>query len=309
MTRGLILSFAALLLLSGTAAAAPVGHVVAFTGEVSHLPGGSEVAAVPVALNTPLSLGDIVRTGEGGKARILLGDDTVLTLAPSTTLQVDETVGGDERVGRVKLLWGKVRAIVSRGFGEERGFEVQTETAVIGVKGTHFIVDSASSNNALGMPGPCTAGILVSGTGIRVSNPDGFTDVGRSWTGSVACSAPSGPLPCGPACQQGFQDAFFLPPGGLLDPTASLPGGPGGTPFTHTAYLSHQGVINQPPGFLVETPDPTTPPPVVPPVVPTIEEWLIRLGLITKGAIERDRGEPVVRNVPNPLTDYQDACP
>jgi hypothetical protein len=317
MTTRIAGTIVALLALAGAAVAAPVGHVVAFTGEVSHLPGGSEAAAVPAALNTPLSLGDIVRTGEDGKARLLLGDDTVLTLAPSTTLRIDKTVfdpDEKEEVSRVSLLWGKVRAIVSRGFGEERGFEVQTETAVIGVKGTHFIVDSGSSHNALGTPGPCTAGILVNGTGIRVSNPDGYTDVDDSWSGSVACSAPSGPLPCPPACQQAFRDYFHIPPDGIMDPILwALVPGPDGKPHIDLTMLRIPwDVIDQdfhwPGDPPVDPPDPPVDPPD-PPVDPPDPEptWWERL-------IERlkktDKGPPPVPRpgIPGP-DDYMDDEP
>jgi len=288
---------AILLLAAAPLAAAPVGHIVAFQGDVKLLPGGSEAATTAAALNSPLSLGDLVRTAADGKARILLADDSVLTLGPSTALRLDETVydpAKPQQVGRVRLLWGKLRTIVRHAFGEDRPFEVETETAVIGVKGTHFIVDTAVSPGALGTPGECTAGILMSGGGIRVSNPEGYGDVDREWLGRTACpqGPPGPPIPCDAACQAGYHEAFDMPANLGGDPLAALGMGPGSHTIVYdVALLGLQGDVitpdhnrpaeqgNPPPGPPPPGPPPPgpppppepPPPPPPPPQDPTIE--------------------------------------
>jgi hypothetical protein len=184
------------LLAAASLQATPVGHIVALEGQVQVLPGGQEAAAVTAILNTAVSMGDVVATGPVSKAKVLFVDDTVLNLGPKTSVRLDEKVydpGEKERVSKVRVLWGTIRAIVHKGLGGGKEFEVETDTAVIGVKGTHFIVDADASPSFDGRDGPCAMGILLSGSGIQVRNPEGAADVNQVHYGSVACSPPSHP--------------------------------------------------------------------------------------------------------------------
>jgi hypothetical protein len=87
-----------------------------------------------------LSLGEIVRTTAEGRAKILFEDGTVLNLGGDTRLKLTRFLydpSGD-RTGLVELLRGAIRTWVTRLRRQQSRFEVQTPTAVAGVRGTDY---------------------------------------------------------------------------------------------------------------------------------------------------------------------------
>lgn len=90
-------------------------------------------------LGTPIQRSDALRTGPGGRLRIVFEDDSVISLAESSELVVDEGVydGGSRVRSVMDLVRGKVRALVSEYGGG--AFELGTPTAVAGVRGTDFV--------------------------------------------------------------------------------------------------------------------------------------------------------------------------
>ena len=115
-----------------------VGWVAALEGdaEVLRAAGGTWT---PLAPADGLALGDQVRTLEGGRMKILLRDDSILTLGERSALVLDEQMVGDAPVSSFSLLVGKVRALASERYGAAgTRFEMTTPTAVAGVRGTEF---------------------------------------------------------------------------------------------------------------------------------------------------------------------------
>lgn len=115
-----------------------VGWVSALdgTGEVLR-PGGEWTALAPA---DGLSQGDQVRTLAASRMKILLRDDSVLTLGESSQLRLDEQVSGKAPQSTFWLLFGTIRAIATERYGAAGAhFEVKTPTAIAGVRGTEFV--------------------------------------------------------------------------------------------------------------------------------------------------------------------------
>ncbi len=132
---GLFLLFAA----SGVWAAA--GVFIRVEGRVDLLRQGRP-PAVPARVQEPVAVGDAVRTGADGRARIRFADDSVLTLAPGS-LVVIETFHYEPQAGVrqavLQVLRGLVHGVVEKIFKVERpDFLLKTHTAVLGVRGTRW---------------------------------------------------------------------------------------------------------------------------------------------------------------------------
>lgn len=138
------------------AAVAAVGHIAVVEGQAD-LGRGGEYSAAGVGME--IELGDELRTADG-RLRVVFQDDSVLNIAENTRLVVDEQVFQPEQ-GRfnsvMRLLGGKVRAAVSRYYQEPgAAYEVETPTAVAGVRGTTFLVtydDSDEVTEVIGIRG------------------------------------------------------------------------------------------------------------------------------------------------------------
>jgi hypothetical protein len=138
--RAALAAVAALLLAPG-AFAEPVGYLAGVEGTVEVGPGGGSWKAG--ATDLELQAGDWLRTGMGSKAKVVLNDDTVLSLGEDTEVAVETLVAGSTvaSVGEpttLRMLRGKMRTRVGKGFGADTKLEVHTPTAVVGVKGTDF---------------------------------------------------------------------------------------------------------------------------------------------------------------------------
>lgn len=123
------------------AAWAEVGKVAALEGEASRKPaGGGADEALKAGSN--IELGDTL-TVKSGNLKFELNDGSVIMLAPNSVLEITQAeFEGQERKGFKGLLkggslWTKVKKAL--GGGE---FEVSTERAVAGVRGTIFRIDA-----------------------------------------------------------------------------------------------------------------------------------------------------------------------
>jgi hypothetical protein len=123
------------------ALAEDAGKVVSLEGTVEI---GRAGAFARADIGSAVRSGDTVRTGNPGRARILFADDSVLNLADGTTLVIDESVFDPNKGSAstlMHLLGGKVRALVSDYYSGGRGtYQIETPTAVSGVRGTEFVM-------------------------------------------------------------------------------------------------------------------------------------------------------------------------
>ncbi|MGA9755004.1 MAG: FecR family protein [Desulfobaccales bacterium] len=124
-----------------TAGAAVVGRFTLVTGQVDLLKGG-KIPGIPAKVQDGVEAGDIIRTKAKAKAQLTMVDDSVITMAPESRLaladyQYDAARG--ERRAVVRLFRGLVRTVVNRIIKtEEPDFIMETQTAVVGVRGTNF---------------------------------------------------------------------------------------------------------------------------------------------------------------------------
>ena len=142
-SRALGGALVALVVLLGSAPSAraqSVGFVAAVSGSVEIQTAGSTSWAA-AALDGPIRMGDSVKTGQDSFAKILLADDTVLSLGEETEVLIDRIVVGDLATRErsiVQQLKGQILISVGEAFGGPTRLEVHTPTAVVGVKGTIF---------------------------------------------------------------------------------------------------------------------------------------------------------------------------
>jgi hypothetical protein len=98
-----------------------------------------------------LKKGDQVVTNKSGKAHLILDDVNDVYLGPSSKLTLDKSITKKESGIFTRFfltIFGKLRAKVKKS---KRGtMEVRTATAVIGVKGTDFIVEYANNLTTVG---------------------------------------------------------------------------------------------------------------------------------------------------------------
>jgi hypothetical protein len=134
------------------AAAAPAAGTVTFlAGEATRAPSaGGE--AEKLAVGGAVRPGDVLETKRRTRLEVRLADRSVLRLGPSSRAVVQAATFGksvEERNVSAKLLVGKVWANVAKAVGGESRFEVQTENAVAGVRGTTFRVDAAKDRSVV----------------------------------------------------------------------------------------------------------------------------------------------------------------
>lgn len=118
-------------------AAAPIGQVVDVIGDVIIIQEGN--APVAPTLKQPVLLGDIIETKKTGGVKILFKDDTVLTIKENSKTLISEFLFDakkNERKAVFNVMYGKIRTVVGRFFGENQPVEIKTPTAVGGIRGT-----------------------------------------------------------------------------------------------------------------------------------------------------------------------------
>jgi hypothetical protein len=126
-----------------------IGSITAIEGEV-YLSHKGDTAAFPAMLGDPIYLYDHIQTEEESRVQLLFKDESLLNLAENTYIQITEHIYSPEKNRRssvFRIMMGKVRAIVGRYFrGAGSRYKVSTPTAIIGVRGTHFVVDATLSD-------------------------------------------------------------------------------------------------------------------------------------------------------------------
>ena len=142
---------AAFLLAAGALAAgpAPAGTVTFLAGEATRAAGAK---AEKLAIGSAIFQGDALETQKRTRLEVKLADGSVLRLGPSSKAAVQAAAFGksvEERKVSAKLLVGKVWANVAKAVGGEQRFEVTTENAVAGVRGTTFRVDAATDRSVV----------------------------------------------------------------------------------------------------------------------------------------------------------------
>ena len=138
-----ILILCALLAGAGCAVAEdvhPIGLVKSASGEAFIVRDGQRVPALP---GCGLMPGDLLATGPGGALGVILRDDTVLSLGPSSQTSIEKflfdpaqkNLGMVLRVTRgiIEYLSGRISKLAP---GSVR---IETPVATLGIRGTHLV--------------------------------------------------------------------------------------------------------------------------------------------------------------------------
>ena len=129
------------LLVSTAALAEDVGTVAALRGSAEI---GRAGTRIPAAIGQTVQLGDELHTAADGQLRVVFRDDSVIDLTENSSLVVDRQVF-DPAAGTfsslMHLVAGRARSFVSQYYRTPgAAYEIQTPTAVAGVRGTSFLV-------------------------------------------------------------------------------------------------------------------------------------------------------------------------
>jgi ferric-dicitrate binding protein FerR (iron transport regulator) len=119
---------------SSAHAQARVGEAVLIQKEVVRVTGS---AASQINVGDGLLRDETVRTGLESAARLVMADNTNLSLGPNATLKLDRTVFNDEHTYRdiaIKLTAGAFRFVT--GNSAKTAYKITTPVATIGVRGT-----------------------------------------------------------------------------------------------------------------------------------------------------------------------------
>ncbi|MCK5237441.1 MAG: FecR domain-containing protein [Deltaproteobacteria bacterium] len=187
----------------------PVGAVVAWKGEVK-LSHGSGTQVSSIRQSQAIYVNDVITTSERSMAKLLMKDDSILSIGPNTKLKVSQfylNSGKKKRVSVFKMLRGSVRTLAARYFGGTgSSFNIQTPTAVVGVKGTDFIIKTdRNSTEIITLHGEVLAKNAAKGVkGVVSIKPGQTSRVNKG-------EAPSKPTPTDPGRERELVELTSIP--------------------------------------------------------------------------------------------------
>ena len=132
---------------AGQALAAPAALVTYVSGQASRVRDGQSEA---LHTHSELQEGDKVVTAKGGRLELTLADKSVLRLdGGSEVILKAANFEGDDKKLTAKITFGKIWAKVNSVLGGQSHFDVETQNAVAGVRGTTFRVDAKHDSSVL----------------------------------------------------------------------------------------------------------------------------------------------------------------
>ena len=140
---------AALALAPALAAQPKTAQVSALEGRAQRWRGSGPRAQLRIG--TSVAQGDIVETQQGARLEIRFSDNSVLRLGPKARLELAEAhfAGPGKRRLSARLFFGKLWAKVTSVIQGEQKFQIETENAVAGVRGTTFRMDANEDKSVL----------------------------------------------------------------------------------------------------------------------------------------------------------------
>jgi len=119
-------------------------------GKITRLTGTATIyrkavsTPIKVSRGMAVHLGDQIKTGAASMLRIELKDGSILSMAEKANLNLDQfefDPKGEKRSASFKMDIGKVRVFAKDLMKfKKQDFEIRTPTAVVGVRGTLFLV-------------------------------------------------------------------------------------------------------------------------------------------------------------------------
>lgn len=90
---------------------------------------------------------DIIITGKDGECTVLYKNESLLRVAPESQIKINEFVDEKEDSNSIICFIGQIIAKIKKG--SDQKFEVMTPTAVVGVRGTEFMVATGEDGASL----------------------------------------------------------------------------------------------------------------------------------------------------------------
>lgn len=145
--------------LSALALAAPA-HADEKAAQVSFLQGSALRTPSGTGMQEPLkkgswvTVGDLIETGDATRLEVKLKDRSAVRLGANAKLKLNEAhFGGAEKATErkfsAKLFFGNLWVKAVAAVGGDNKFDVETDNAVAGVRGTAFRVDARSDKSVL----------------------------------------------------------------------------------------------------------------------------------------------------------------
>ncbi len=106
----------------------------------------------PLKAGATLGADYIIKTEKTGKIELTLPDGSLLRVAPASRIRLKSLLfKGKKKKSdtKFKVTAGKIWANVSKALGNEKKFEVTTDNAVAGVRGTVFMVDALEDKSTV----------------------------------------------------------------------------------------------------------------------------------------------------------------
>ncbi len=129
--------------LATLASAAEIGQIKVSKGEVTIERAGG---VLPGAVGTRLQTSDTIKTGADGSVGITMDDDSLLSAGPNSALSLDRyAFDPTTNQGRFDAALNKgTLAVISGRIAKQApdAMTVRTPTAILGVRGTEFVVSA-----------------------------------------------------------------------------------------------------------------------------------------------------------------------
>jgi len=139
------------------AAAAQAGRVISAVGDVVAERQGKSVT---LAVGESVDSGDLLKVGKDSSLQVRFTDESVMALRANSQVRIDDyrfEKSADSDRSIFSLLKGGLRTITGLiGKANQKNYAVQTPTATIGIRGTHFVLVSCNADcfDAAGNRGP-----------------------------------------------------------------------------------------------------------------------------------------------------------
>lgn len=141
------------------------------------------------AANETLYKGDVVSTGLEGATKLIFPDNTIIDLGPRSMFKVERFEGSssESRQAFFTLLYGRMRALVTKTISGNSKLQVRTPDTLMGVRGTEFVVNAplAFSRGTVG-----TAAAMATRTEITVLS--GLVSMSVPKLGNATIDVPAG---------------------------------------------------------------------------------------------------------------------
>jgi hypothetical protein len=139
----ILLATTLLFALTATAGAVEIGQIKVAKGQVTIERQGRQL---PATVGVRLQTSDVVRTGADGSIGITMDDDSLLSAGPNSELSLDRyAFDATTNQGRFDASLNKgTMAVISGRIAKQSpdAMTVRTPTAILGVRGTEFVVSA-----------------------------------------------------------------------------------------------------------------------------------------------------------------------